>query len=118
MNAEDYVAYLNNPLCNFLEHNKYTLYILKEGNYIDIKNIFGKINGFDTNIGRGGSQKSHMLSSLDFRLSCYLMAMFGFNYKYISSLNTFNYISKERYLPYIDKNQNNEIKTIVTLLII
>ena len=84
----------------FLVYNKYTLYIFKEGSYLDIKNIFSKINGFDTNIGRGGSQKAYIISPLDFRLSCYLMAMFKFDYKYVSYLNAFNVVSKDRYLPY------------------
>jgi len=103
INVEDFIALLNNPSYDFLEHNKYTLYIIKEGSYIDVKNIFTKINNFDVNIGRGGSQKSHIISPLDFRLSCYLMAMFKFNYEHISYLNTFNFVPKDRYLPYIER---------------
>jgi len=45
-----------------------------------------------------------MISPLDFRLSCYLMAMLKFNYKFMSYLNSFNGIPKYRYLPYIEKN--------------
>jgi len=100
INVDDFTYILNNPSSNFLEYNKYTLYIIKEGSYIDIKNIFNRINNFDTNIGRGSSQKAHMISSLDFRLYCYLMALFKFDYKYISYLNTFNNVTKERYLPF------------------
>lgn len=103
VNANDFVSYLNNPSYNFLDYNKYTLYIIKEGSYMDIKSIFTKINGFDTNIGRGGSQKAHMISPLDLRLSCYLMAIFKFDFKYISYLNTFNVVTKDRYLPFIEK---------------
>ena len=51
INVEDFIALLNNPSYDFLEHNKYTLYIIKEGSYIDVKNIFTKINNFDVNIG-------------------------------------------------------------------
>lgn len=47
--------------------------------------------------------KAHALSPLDFRLSCYLMAMFNFDYNLISSLNSFNIMSKDRYLSYMDK---------------
>jgi hypothetical protein len=100
VNSDDFISHLNNPSYNFLDYNKHTLYIIKEGSYLDIKSIFTKINGFDTNIGRGSSQKSHIVSPLDFRLSCYLMAMFKFDYKYISYLNTFSVMAKERYLPY------------------
>jgi hypothetical protein len=104
INARDFLYYLNNPSYNFLEHNKNSLYVLKEGSYLDIKNIFTKINGFDTNVGRGGSQKSHVISPIDFRLSCYLMAMFKFDYKHITYLNAFNVMDKERYLPYIGRS--------------
>lgn len=45
-----------------------------------------------------------MISPLDLRLSCYLMAIFKYDYKYISYLNAFNAITKDRYLPF------NEIK--------
>jgi hypothetical protein len=57
VNADDFISHLNNPSFNFLEYNKYTLYIIKEGSYLDIKSIFTKINGFDTNIGRGVLKK-------------------------------------------------------------
>ena len=38
---------------------------------IDIKNFFARINNKGVNVGRGGSQKAHPLSSLDFKLSSY-----------------------------------------------
>ena len=38
---------------------------------LDLMGIFTKIDDFETNIGRGGSQKAHMVSLLDLRLSCY-----------------------------------------------
>ena len=69
-----------------------------------ISDIF-PVNDFDVNIGRGSSQKAHVVSPLDFRVSCYLMALFKFDYKYISYLNTFNVISKDRYLPFFEKFQ-------------
>jgi len=51
----------------------------------------------------GGGQKAHILSPLDIRLSCYLLAMFNFNHEVISYLNIFNNITKERYLSYKEK---------------
>jgi len=102
MTDEQFILFLNNEENNFIEYNKYSLYILKKGNFLDIKNLFAKINGFDVNLGRGGSQKAHLLSPLDFRLSAYLMAMFDFDYELISYLNTFNDIGKDRYLSYLD----------------
>jgi len=50
--VDDFISHLNNPSYNLLEYNKYTLYILKKGRYINIKNIFFRINGFYESIGR------------------------------------------------------------------
>jgi hypothetical protein len=86
-----------------VEFNKYTIYIARGGNWIDIKNLFTTIKNKNVNVGRGGSQKSHALSPIDFRLSTYLMAMFNFDYNLISSLNLFNMMSKDRYLSYMNK---------------
>lgn len=49
-------------------------------------------------MGKGGSQKAHVLSPLDIRLSAYLMAMYNFNFNSISDLIEFNDLSKDRYL--------------------
>ena len=104
------------PNFKFLKFNKNTLYIIRDSNYLDVKNLFTEVSGVKVNVGRGGSQKSHILSGLDFRLACYLMAMFDFNFKLISYLNTFNDLSKDRYLPYNEKayvfksiNENNSL---------
>ena len=98
MHPETFIEFLNFDNNNFLSYNKDSMYIVRSGDYIDIKNIFTIINNYDVNLVRGGSQKAHMISPLDFRMSCYLMAMFNFNYKVISYLNMFNDISKDRYL--------------------
>ena len=103
MNTNTFITFLNEG-DNFLEYNKDSLYIFRKGNFLNIKNIFTTINGCNVNLGRGSSQKSHGLSPLDFRLSSYLMAMFNFNYKLISYLNTFNVMSKDRYLSWKDRS--------------
>jgi hypothetical protein len=84
---------------NFLEYNKNSLYIFRGMKYYQIKNIITKIENCSVYIGRGSSQKSHILSPLEIRLTSYLMAMFNFNYKLISQLNMFNFLSKNFYLP-------------------
>jgi hypothetical protein len=76
---------------------------LRNGSFLDIKNLFAKINGYEVNVGRGGSQKAHALSPLDFRLSSYLIAMFNFDYSKITYLNAFNDLEKDRYLSYMDR---------------
>jgi|SRR5277367_27411 len=98
LNPEYFIKFLNYEKNIFQDYNKYSLYIARGGNYIDIKNIFATIDNMQINLGRGGSQKAHILSPIDFRLSCYMMAMFNFDYKLINGLNTFNYLSKDRYL--------------------
>lgn len=106
---ENFLKHLNsnNPNVDFMNYNKDSLYILRNGNYMDIKNFLTKIKGCNVSIGRGGGQKAHVVSPLDFRLSCYLMAMFNLDYKYISNLNAFNSISKSRYLPYFGRDKDN-----------
>ena len=98
INQENFVRFLNKENVDFINYNKDSIYIIRNGNFLKIKNLFALISNSEVNMGRGGSQKSHMLSPLDFRLSSYVMAMFNFDYKLISSLNTFNYINKDRYL--------------------
>jgi hypothetical protein len=111
MNSESFIKFLNMD-DNFMEYNKNTLYILRNGDFIDIKNLFASISGYECNVGRGGSQKAHILSPLDLRLSSYMMAMFIGNYKELSSLNTFNDLSKDRYLSYMDKPRSNRFVSI------
>lgn len=100
MNVENFIKTFNN---NFLNYNKDSLYIFRGGDFLSVKNLFSTIENCHTNIGRGGSQKSHVLSPLDFRLSTYLLVMFNFNYKLINSLNIFNSLDKRKYLSYMDK---------------
>ena len=94
---------LNKEKIDFLDYNKDSLYILRDGGFLDIKNLFTQINGYEVNVGRGGSQKAHVLSPLDLRLSSYLLAVFNFNYKKISYLNAFNALEKDVYLSYTDR---------------
>jgi hypothetical protein len=94
---------LNSNHRKFIEYNNTSLYILRGGNFLDIKNLFAKVDGYQTNIGRGGSQRSHVISPLDFRFSIYLMALFRGDCNLIFSLNDFNNMSKDRYLSYTNK---------------
>jgi hypothetical protein len=103
MVKEHFIKYLDKEN-TFSKYNKHSLYIIKKGKYLDIKILFNIIEGNQFDLGRGASQKSHGLSPLDIKLSCYLMAMFNFNHKLISSLNTFNYMSKDRYLSWLDRS--------------
>jgi len=102
MNYAQFIKFINSE-GNFLEYNKNSLYILRDGNFLDIKNLFANVNGYQINVGRGGSQKAHILSPLDLRLSSYMMAMFNCNYKLFAYLNAFNDLSKDRYLSYTNK---------------
>jgi hypothetical protein len=112
INYDNFVELLNHENCNFMEFNKHSLFIARGGNFLDIKNLFARIQNKEVNVGRGGSQKAHALSPLDFRLSTYLMAMFNFDYNLISSLNSFNFMGKDRYLSYMDKPKSNKFVSI------
>jgi len=96
--------YLENPNnADFWIHNKNTLYIFKEGNYSDIKGLFTIIQDTQVKLVRGSSQKSHMVSPIDFRLSSYLLILCKMNYKKFNSENSFNVLSKDKYLPTSDR---------------
>jgi hypothetical protein len=93
-----------NPILgNFKKYNSKSLYIFRDSNYIDIKNIFKNIEGNETNLGRGGIQKAHMVSPLEYRMFSYLMAISNMDYNIFYSLNMFDFIEKERYLLYPPK---------------
>lgn len=108
MTRENLLTLLNSDKTDFSEYNKYSLYILRGGGFLDIKNLFANINGHEMNVGRGGSQKAHFLSPLDLRLSSYVIAMFNCNYGWISKVNAFNSLEKDRYLSYLDKTSNKK----------
>lgn len=84
---------------NFWELNKNSLFILKDGNYSDLNILFESIQGIKTKVVRGSSQKSHLVSPIDFRLSCYMLILFDLNYKAFNRNNSFNIVTKDRYLP-------------------
>ena len=108
MNSENFRNFLNENDRNFLEYNKYSMFIIRNSRFMDIKNLFSSINNINVLIGIGRSQKSHGLSPLDIRLSSYIMAMFNFDYKYISNLNIFNSMNKDRYLSWTDKTEKGQ----------
>jgi hypothetical protein len=48
----DFINLLNAKNGNFLDYNKESLYILRNGNFLDIKNLFNSIKDCSVNIGR------------------------------------------------------------------
>lgn len=91
--------YLDNPNIDFWEHNKNSLYILRGGDYSDLKEMFTMIHSTKVRIVRGSSQKSHVVSPIDFRLSSYMMILCNLDFKKFNTENSFNIMSKNRYLP-------------------
>lgn len=91
--------FLENPNHDFWKYNKSTVYIMKNGDFSCIKQLFTQIQNTKVQIIRGGSQKSHLISPIDFRLSCYMIILFNMNYNKFSAENAFNFLSKDRYLP-------------------
>ncbi len=90
---------LDNRDHDFWKYNQNTLYILRNGDYSYLKEIFTVIQEEKVNIVRGSSQKAHMVSPIDLRLSCYLMILCNMDYKKVYSENAFNILTKDRYLP-------------------
>lgn len=107
ISAPEYIKFLSKPGNQFSVYNKDSLYILKNSNYMDVKILFDKISTHNIDIGRGSSQKSHIISPLEFRISCYLMCIFNFQYNKVCYLNHFNTLNKTKYLPYIDKKHSS-----------
>jgi hypothetical protein len=91
--------FANGEKVDFWHHNKNTLYILRDGNISDLNLLFNTIENVNTKVVRGSSQKSHMLSPIDFRLSNYLMLLFNMDYNKVNNQNSFNILDKKRYLP-------------------
>jgi hypothetical protein len=107
----NFAEFLNDPNFNFMDYNKESLYILKNSNFRQVKELFSTINGYKASVGKGsGSQKSHLTSPLELRLIAYVFALCNFSYKYMSSLNIFKYLHKGRYLLYREKSHNNKNK--------
>nr|YP_009268561.1 hypothetical protein [Beauveria caledonica]AMD61825.1 hypothetical protein [Beauveria caledonica] len=90
---------LHNEKNDFWKHNLNSLYILRDGDYLDLHVIFETINNRKVQVVRGSSQKSHVVSPIDSRLSCYMMILYNMNYQKFSENNAFNYMNKKRYLP-------------------
>lgn len=107
--VQDFITFIEENPKQFWDVNRNALYVLRDGSYTDVKYILSQVGEFGLNLGRGGSQKSHVMSPLELRLSSYIMAMFDFDYKRISTSNLFNSLSKSRYLPHID-NKKSKLK--------
>lgn len=57
---EQFIAYINSEDNKFLNYNGNSMYIIRSGSFIDMKNLFKVINGNHVNIGRWrGSESSH-----------------------------------------------------------
>lgn len=89
----------------FAELSKNSLFIFRNSCYISIKYQITNIEGINVNLGRGGGQKSHLISPLELRINSYLLAMYNFRFDTISKINAFDYLNKARYLPFISKNK-------------
>jgi len=66
MNTEQFIAYLNCRDNNFLDYNKNSIYIVRGGNYISIKNLFLTINEYRVNLVRWRGSKSPYVKSFGF----------------------------------------------------
>lgn len=97
------------PIDLFFNKSISNLYILRDGTYKDMKYILRQVGKHGMNLGRGRSQRAHVISPLDLRLSAYLMAMSSIMYPEIVTQNMFFCLPKDMYLPYYDKKKLRKI---------
>lgn len=83
----------------FLEYNKTTIYIYRNGTFLDIKNLILNVENHHVKVGMSKSQKSHVLSPIELRFNTYLLAMFNFKYINLIEFSDFNNLPKSKYLP-------------------
>jgi len=101
---KDFIKRLENTgSMGFLTFNLNTLFVLRDANYLDILRLFTKIEGCKVEIFKATGQKSHVLSSLDLKLSMYILAMSDFDYNKVYYNNAYNSLDKKRYLPSFGK---------------
>lgn len=61
-----------------------------------------KESKYEVSVSGGSNNKRHLISKLNTRLLCYLLAIFQFNYHQLNFLNGFDTINKGVILPFID----------------
>lgn len=94
---------LDDQAYDFWRHNKNTLYLLRNGNFSDLTLLFTSIDEKKVRIVKGNSQKSHLISPMDLRLSSYMLILYNMDYKKLYKLNAFNNVSKDKYLSFIQE---------------
>ena len=57
MDCDQFIKFINFD-GGFLEYNRNSLYILRGGNFLDIKKLFSMVSGYQVNIGRWRGSKS------------------------------------------------------------
>ena len=70
-----------------------------------MKFILAHIGKYGLHLTKGGYQKAHLCSPLDFRLASYLMAMSDLSYPEAVAQNMFSCLPKDKYLPYYHKER-------------
>lgn len=68
-----------------------------------MKFILAQVGEYGLHLTKGGDQKAHVYSPLEFRLASYLMAMSGNQYPEIVDQNMFYCLPKDKYLPFYRK---------------
>lgn len=104
----NFMDFLNSGIYSFGEYNKYSLFLLKNGTYSQIKSLFQIADReYIINFGKG-SQKAHICSDIELRLFYYLLALYNFDFNYVRYTNNFNNLDKGQYTTYKDTTHNNK----------
>lgn len=103
INEKKFIEILENPNNNFIDFNKYSLYIFNNSNFLNIKRIFSKNGSYNINISKGGGQKAHLVSPLEIRLFSYLLAIFNCQVDTLYNKIAFDRIDKSKFIPFYNK---------------
>jgi hypothetical protein len=104
----NFMDFINSGVYNFADNNKYTLYLLKKGTFAQIKALFQVADReYVINFGKG-SQKSHICSDIEFRLTLYLFALYNKDFNFLRYSNNFSNLNKNQYTTFNDTTFNNK----------
>jgi hypothetical protein len=104
----NFMDFINSGVYNFGDNNKYTLYLLKKGTFDQIKTLFQVADReYVINFGKG-SQKSHICSDIEFRLTLYLFALYNKDFNFLRYSNNFSNLNKNQYTTFKDSTFKNK----------
>jgi len=103
----DFTNIISSPDFNFDFNNKCCLFIFHGVSWSEIVMKFKQ--DIDVTVSGGSNVKRHLLSTLQTRLTSYMIVLFNLNCLEVFSHNRFNTLDKSKYLPYFDFSNKSKI---------